>query len=220
MSKFNSDQAIAPQLGPAEKQQLRSPFRQPTPRSDWGTPLLQALTIAFFIAGGVGVGIIMIEPAQWFGAVKFAAMTFFILGGVLFVMLMNRSHRSIYHTLEHKPYRQPQDIRPIVMSSRGQYESPQAAPATVEDVAPEDLNQCPYPEKTMRWFVWWCDREGTGYEVWEGVLGRKRYTAWRNSLIKAGWADWNSYGANGKPNNTQGWHLKAPAELICEKVKQ
>ena len=106
----------------------------------------------------------------------------------------------------------------MVYSSRGRWESPQAAPATVED-APEEI-ECPYPEKTMRWFVWWCEQEGTGYDVWEGVLGRTRYLAWRDSLIKAGWAEWNSYGANGKPNNTQGWHLKAPANVVCENITQ
>jgi hypothetical protein len=160
----------------------------------------------------------MAEPARWYVGLECGGLVFLLFGGVLFVVLMNRMHKTIYHTLEHRPHRQPEDVRPMIYSSRGQYTNPQTAPAKVED-APEEI-QCPYQPKTMRWFVWWSEIEGTGYDVWESELGRTRYTAWRDSLIQAGWAEWNSYGANGEPNNTQGWHLLAPADVICENIKQ
>ena len=217
--KFDASSLIAPQLGEALEQELRSPARKPTPRSDWATPLLQSVTISVLLGLLFGGVLLMAEKNWRLGAGTFAAV-FLMTAPVTFILLMNRAYRSTFHVLHHTPHRPPEDVRPIVASSSGKYTNQQEAPANVSDAHKDDLDKCPFQTKTMRWFVWWAEREGTGYDVWEKNLGRTRYTAWRDALIKAGWAEWNSYGADGKPAPTQGWRLLAPATTICDKIQQ
>ena len=53
------------------------------------------------------------------------------------------------------------------------------------------------------------------FGAWEGELGREVYQDYRDTLIRIGWARWNSTRANGKPNERRGWELTTdPAEIL------
>lgn len=65
-------------------------------------------------------------------------------------------------------------------------------------------------------FVRECQTTGTDMRNWAG-LPRETYITWRNQLIRSGWATWNSYSPDGKPNTKQGWRLTAtPDEILKE----
>lgn len=67
-------------------------------------------------------------------------------------------------------------------------------------------------------FVLACERVGTDMRFWEGQMGlpREVYQDWRDKLMDAGCAMWNSFNSQGDPNNRQGWHLTMPAKEILE----
>jgi hypothetical protein len=59
--------------------------------------------------------------------------------------------------------------------------------------------------------------KGTTLAAWEGQIGRDNYQEWRDCLIDYGFAQWNSYRANGQPNTTQGWRLVTePADILAQ----
>jgi len=60
--------------------------------------------------------------------------------------------------------------------------------------------------------------KGTALRAWESELGRETYQEYRDSMIRLGWARWNSTKADGTPNETQGWELVKPAEWILQRV--
>lgn len=76
-------------------------------------------------------------------------------------------------------------------------------------------------ETTMKWFVRVSGdpRVGTNGRIWERILGRKRYQHFRDALIDAGWARWNSYSEDdGQPNVTTGWSYDEDPEKIREHI--
>jgi hypothetical protein len=62
-------------------------------------------------------------------------------------------------------------------------------------------------------FVHGCQGKGaTALRKWEPVVGRERYTKWRDALIRAGYARW----CNGRDEH-QGWELvMAPGEIVSQ----
>jgi hypothetical protein len=60
---------------------------------------------------------------------------------------------------------------------------------------------------------------GTAMAPWERAgVSRDQYRAWRDLLLRLNWARWNSVGADGQPNETQGWALTLPASEILERL--
>lgn len=219
MKRYEQERPFVEQFGPGD-QQLNSPFRHPTPRSDWATPLLISATIAGILALLFAAGIAFVddEPGALWISLKVGFLTFLIVLLPVYIVMTNRMNRSLYHTVNHKKPKENAETRPIVHSAKGKWESEKSAvPQVLEGQVTDD---CPYRPQTMCWFVWFCASAGTGYEVWEPELGRKKYTYWRDALLDAGWADWNSYGPDGKPNNTQGWKLIAEPDVIIDHIKE
>jgi len=56
-------------------------------------------------------------------------------------------------------------------------------------------------------FVRELPHRGTAVAAWQKTLGRDRYQTYRDALLDYGFARWNSYKDNGKPNTSQGWSL-------------
>lgn len=200
-------------------QQLDSPFRQPTPRSDWATPLLASGTIALLVAAIAYVALVFSNESavvSW----KVAVLAFLIAWLVCFIVLMNRFHKSLYYTVRHEGLQKAKpEERPIVYSRGGKAQAPLSRKEEIED-APVEM-PCPYPEGSMRWFVWLLEEEGTGYNAWVSRpgIGRKKYLAWRNSLLDGGWADWNGYNEDGEPITGLGWSLTADREDVIASIK-
>lgn len=196
-----------PKLGPGQR--VTVPFRHPTPRSDWATPLLVALTISLLM--GLGAAwFTWQDGGDW---AKIGVSVFLILAPISFIVALNRFNRSLFHSLEEKRKKDPKAERPIVLNRGGQAVNPQTEEAAVEG------RGCPYPEKTMQWFVWHAEDIGTGHEVWQAQrIGRKKYTYWRDSLLDSGWAEWLVYGPEGKHRPTKGWKLTASREEICRNI--
>lgn len=48
---------------------------------------------------------------------------------------------------------------------------------------------------------------GTAARTWEKNLARDTYQDYRDTLIRLGWAEWNSTKRNGQPNERRGWRL-------------
>lgn len=61
---------------------------------------------------------------------------------------------------------------------------------------------------TFAEFVRGCDVGGTAEGRWLSVLGEPTFDEWRDRLIAAGWAQWNS------KEHRHGWRLTAPAAEI------
>lgn len=221
----SSQQQFAPWAHLGEGQELRVPYRGPAPRSDWATPLLQALTLSITVSVAVAGVLWATEDATTRQILVTAGLVFIFSFLGAFWWRVRRADESMFHRLKYPRARpEPQDLRPIISSSRGRFENPQEAPATVAqneaaDVE-DEIDDCIYQRGTMAWFVYWAEISGTGSAVWEKPLGRKRYRGWRDSLIEAGWAEWNSYSPDGSPNHTQGWTLLAPASEICRHIRQ
>lgn len=70
----------------------------------------------------------------------------------------------------------------------------------------------------MMGFVARLQIKGAALRDWEGELGRDTYNRYRDALISSGWADWKSYGADGKPNERQGWDLTADVAEVLEHI--
>jgi hypothetical protein len=60
---------------------------------------------------------------------------------------------------------------------------------------------------------------GTSVAAWEKVVGRERYTTYRDALLDYGFARWNSYGDGGRPNTSQGWALVVPVGDILSRLR-
>lgn len=218
MKRFEQYRPFVDYVGPGS-QQLDSPFRQPTPRSDWATPLLVSGTIAGLIAAICYAALVFSNEASK-ASFKVAVMAFLISWLVTFVVLMNRFHKSLYYTIHHEGItKAKRDERPIVYSRGGKSVSVLSRKEELEGAPAEE--QCPYQPGTMRWFVWLLEEEGTGYNTWEHKkgVGRKKYLAWRNSLLDGGWADWNSYNEDGEPVTGLGWSLVADREDVIAAIK-
>jgi len=54
---------------------------------------------------------------------------------------------------------------------------------------------------------------GTGYQTWEGRLGRDMYLEFRDALLKLGYAKWNS-----PQDHRQGWSLVVPVQHVLRRV--
>lgn len=219
MAKFNTT-SILGQHADAD-QTVRAPARRPTPQSDWLTPGLQALTIS------LGVALLVTGAALWFevrpkDAFGAGAATLLIVFVITFIWLMNRAHGSLYHRVDYIKPKEVKENRPLVVSARGKHNSDEAKSTLVTERAPDRPDpECPFAPKTMRWFVWHCEYWGsTGHETWDPMVGRGRYLRWRESLLKAGWAEWTSYGGDGKPNKTKGWYLVTNAKDVCRSIRE
>jgi len=60
---------------------------------------------------------------------------------------------------------------------------------------------------------------GTSVGAWEPQIGRPTYNEYRDYLIDHGLARWNSYNAQGEPNETKGWELTTPYQAIIKALE-
>jgi hypothetical protein len=70
----------------------------------------------------------------------------------------------------------------------------------------------------FRDFVELLDVRGTDLRAWEKRIGRETYQAYRDALIRLGWARWRSVAADGTPNTKQGWELTAEPSWILDRI--
>jgi hypothetical protein len=98
----------------------------------------------------------------------------------------------------------PKERVVIVNAARGQVEAAQRENAQRQSQFARWVAQLP--------------TRGTAARTWERELGRETYQEWRDSLIRLGWAKWNSLRADGTPNERKGWTLVLPAAEILRRV--
>jgi len=67
-------------------------------------------------------------------------------------------------------------------------------------------------------FVTKLKTEGTSQAVWESKIGREQYCEWRDILLNAEAARWNSYDDQGQPRRTGGWSLVVPVATVLRSL--
>jgi hypothetical protein len=220
-------------------QTVKAPSRTPGLISDFIVPLAHAFTVGFLVASlwclllnhygdpETSIWLIWLEIFLGAAAVGYMLATFAVwkLLWAAFEQFTNRDldgDGQIGNRPIIKGRRDTGSNKGIggKVADRADVEA-EEAPAVPTILTPRQINlQYPFVdgENTMQWFVRVCAETTTSSRMWEPVVGRKRYQGFRDALIGAGWARWNSYDDNGQPLVNTGWVLDVEAEAICQQI--
>ncbi len=181
------------------------PARAPTMSADVWPAITQGAFAGVvgggIMAGGVGLlgGGVGAIALSWLGCAAVFSL------GVWYV------RQDVYDRTLHESQRR--DTRPVVVNRIDAGEpghvllNPQAGRAQLAR-ANADRGRAEFLA-----FVKGCENGPTTGRFWEPKIGRPKYQAWREELLRLGWAERDGDGPNA------GWHLTAPAAEVAAAVE-
>ncbi len=164
-------------------------------------PLLQAAITGVMFAGIVGA----LFALSW----QLFAMLALVATAIVWMLLLTDTRRLLWgietrlgRDMNRDGYTGEPVERVVLLGAR--HTTPADKPA-----APDSCD--------LAAFVSGIPTHGTGLNAWPN-LSRPAWTAYRQQLMAAGFADWTSY-TDGQPNKTQGWALTADVDEILAYIE-
>jgi len=178
--------------------EVETPVARPTMLSDVAVPLCQGLVM------GLTGGLLGTWGLLHAGLVGYWWPTWWVLSlsvfGLAFVVKIGSAESTLW---------QVERVLGADLDADGEVGQPEAHLVTLR----QPSIPTPSPETELKGelvaFVRGCESD-TSLRRWEPVLGRARYSVWRDSLIRLGWARWLG------EDRRQGWELVRPASEVVE----
>lgn len=175
------------------------PARAPSVNADAWTPIVQSCFVGV-VVGGLCAGVIASFGGTWLsggaGCAGCAALAWF-------VWRTKVCDSTLYETSRRDT--RPVQVQQIDMGSPGHVIM--NANAGRAQLARQNADR---GREEFLAFVRGCEHGATTVRAWEPRIGRPKYTAWRDELLQAGWAE-----REGDAPNSP-WHLTATAEEIAQ----
>jgi hypothetical protein len=212
MKRFDSSQERAGMPEGAARVETETPVRGAGIISDLQVPLGQAITTGVLLGALVGFA------ADKWGLVTSAAgllslwlQAAVVIGAVVWLVLLVDT-RKLLRTIE--------KVVGLDLDGDGHKGQPERVIVVNAERAARERQQLERGARVSQFvdFVSRIPVKGTSLRSWEKQLGRDVYCEYRDLLIRLGWAAWRSVGPGGRPNQTQGWDLVVPPEVILSRV--
>jgi hypothetical protein len=199
------------QLSAGAELETAQPARSPDLVGDLVVPVGQSVVTGGLLAGGV---VVLAALAGWDGEWwrLWAGVAVVVASGAWVLLLMDT--RSLLRKLE--------TWTGVDLDRDGQVGEPAERLVFVD--RQKAKAEAAEARRADEWgqflrFVRELEHRGTALAAWEKVIGRERYTTFRDALLDYDLARWRSYDGQGRPNVSQGWELTMPVGDVLSRLR-